>query len=413
MLKRKSFALLKYIEKYTRTDMVYLATGGFWTTASRVISAVFTFLLAIAFANILPEETFGHYRYVLTLATVAASFSLTGLNLAIIKDVARGAQGLLKIGFKTQLKWSIGTFIATLIMGVYYFTKGNAELMISSLIMGISLPIISSARLYSSFWEGKKDYKKNGIFDLVTTVIYSFFLFITVWFTAYVPAIIFVYYVTQVICAYTFYRWSLKFDSGVADLSHKTLNFGKHLSFLNVLSTIAGQLDKILVFHYLGAAQLATYALSQIPVSLLRSFLKSIAQIAFPKYSEKSLDTIRKSIYWKMLIFTAPIVLIVLLYSILAPFIFKTFFPKYLDAVLYSQVAILSLLFFQKKLIAYTALAHASNKILYSMSIYASLFKIVLLLVLLPLYGIWGAIFSDLIIHAIGLISSLWILKRF
>jgi O-antigen/teichoic acid export membrane protein len=182
---------------------------------------------------------------------------------------------------------------------------------------------------------------------------------------------------------------------------------------LNILSTIAAQLDKILVFHYLGASQLALYALSQIPVSQTRALLKPIVQMVFPKYSERPIGDIRISIYRKMILLTIPIIVIVTVYIILAPFIFKIFFPKYIDAVLYSQIGILSLLFFQKKLIAYTALAHASKKIIYGMSIYASLSKIILLLVLLPLYGIWGAIFTDLIVHAVGLISSLWILKRF
>ncbi len=112
------------------------------------------------------------------------------------------------------------------------------------------------------------------------------------------------------------------------------------------------------------------------------------------------------------MILTIPIVIMVLLYIIIAPYLFKFFFPKYIDAVLYSQVAILSLLFFQKKLIAYTALAHASKKILYSMSIYASFFKIFLLIILLPIYGIWGAIFAELIAQAAGLFTSLWALRR-
>ncbi len=410
--KHKAYKLLKHIEKYTKTDMVYLTTGTFWLTANQITNTALTFVLAVAFANILTVEAFGTYRFVLSIAAVIASFSLTGLNIAIIRDVAKGAKGLLKIAFITQMKWSAGTLLAALLLAGYYFIQGNTDLVISTILMGVFVPIISSANTYIPYWEGRKDYRKIGIFSITTTAIYVTFVFITIHLTTYVPIIVFVYYVTQALCAYFFYRQTLKFDEGINDISHNTINFGKHLSFLNILSTIAAQLDKILVFHYLGAAQLALYTLSQIPLNQTRALLKPITQLAFPKYSEKSLADIRISIYRKMIILTIPIIVMVVIYIILAPFIFKVFFPKYIDAVLYSQVGILSLLFFQKKLVAYTALAHASKKVIYGMSVYASLSKITLLLILLPMYGIWGAIFTEFILQALSLVTSLLVLKR-
>ena len=63
--------------------MVYLASGGFWTGVGQVSSALASFVSALLFANFLPRETFGVYRYVLTLAGILNSFSLTGLRGAL------------------------------------------------------------------------------------------------------------------------------------------------------------------------------------------------------------------------------------------------------------------------------------------------------------------------------------------
>ncbi len=411
-LKQTIISRLKSLEKYTKTDMVYLTTGSFWLTTNQVVSAAFTFGLAVALAHILPTEAFGNYRYVLSLAAVASAFSLTGLNLAVIKNVAKGVHGLLRTSFITQLKWSVGTFIASLVISGYYFLQNNNDLAISTFVMGLFLPVIASARIYSSFWEGKKNYKKIAIFDLITTIIYVGFLFITIHLTSYIPILVFMYFGTQAACAYLFYRMSLKYDTGVKDSPEETLNFGKHVSFLNVLSILAGQLDRILVFHYLGATQLAIYALSQIPVGYARTLLKPVVQMAFPKYSARSVEDIRSSIYHKMLIFTIPIILLVTFYILLAPYIFNTFFPKYADAIVYSQISMLVLLFYQKKLIAYTSLAHSSKKVLYLTSVIPSVLKMILLLILLPIYGIWGAIFTEFALQIFGFFSSFILLRR-
>ena len=69
-IKEKIYNLLRWSEKYTKTDMVYLAHGGFWLSFGQIISSLSSFLLAIAFANLLPKETYGNYKYILSIASI-------------------------------------------------------------------------------------------------------------------------------------------------------------------------------------------------------------------------------------------------------------------------------------------------------------------------------------------------------
>lgn len=411
-IKTITLRFLGLIQKHTKTDMVYLARNSFWTTATRISGALLSFVLAVCFANLLPESVFGNYKFILSLAAVASAFSLTGLHLAIIRDVARGTVGLLRTSFFVQLKWSVGVLVASLCMAGYYAFAGNMELASACLLMGIFLPITAAAKMYSPFLEGKKDYTRLSQYSIATTVAYTATLATAIFLTHNLLILIFLYFASQAICSLIFFLTSLKFDPINSAHPHKTVKFGKDLSFLNILSTLAGQLDKILVYHYLGAAQLATYALALVPASQVGTGLKQFAQLAYPKYSAKSLPEIRSTIYHKMALFSVPIIITVVLYIVLAPFVFKVFFPKYLEAVAYSQIAMLSVLFLQKKLITYTLLAHAPKKTLYRMSIWASVSKIGLLLLLLPLYGIWGAIATELISQGIGLVMTVVTLNR-
>jgi len=60
-----TYKILRYSERYTQTDMVYFASGGFWLLLGQFISTISAFLLLIAFANFLPKEVFGTYQYIL------------------------------------------------------------------------------------------------------------------------------------------------------------------------------------------------------------------------------------------------------------------------------------------------------------------------------------------------------------
>lgn len=65
-LKTRIHALLRSSERYFKTDMVYLAKGGSWLFSAQVLSGALSFILAIAFANLVPKEAFGTYKYVLS-----------------------------------------------------------------------------------------------------------------------------------------------------------------------------------------------------------------------------------------------------------------------------------------------------------------------------------------------------------
>src|SRR5689334_12787395 len=70
--------LLRWSERYMKTDMVYLAKGSFWLTLGQVAASASGLLLVIGFANLLPKEVYGTYKLILSLAGIIASFSLTG-----------------------------------------------------------------------------------------------------------------------------------------------------------------------------------------------------------------------------------------------------------------------------------------------------------------------------------------------
>ena len=69
-MKTKMLQILRWSERYTRTDMRYLAEGGFWVTANCVLQVALGLVTTIALANLLPKEALGTFQFILCQATI-------------------------------------------------------------------------------------------------------------------------------------------------------------------------------------------------------------------------------------------------------------------------------------------------------------------------------------------------------
>src|SRR3990167_8618565 len=120
-LKERITKILRWSEPYMKTDMVYLARGGFWLSLAMAVSMVGGFGLSLAFGNLVSPEVFGMYKFVFSLAGLFGTIALTTIGTTVTQAVARGFDGALKHGFKADLLWSIPGIILTLGAAVYYF----------------------------------------------------------------------------------------------------------------------------------------------------------------------------------------------------------------------------------------------------------------------------------------------------
>src|SRR3989344_575296 len=123
LLAKKATPLLRWMEKYTKTDMLYLAKGGFWLMLGQGILMVSGLILSVAFANLLPKDVYGTYQFIMSMASVISAFTLSGLNTSIMRAVAGGSEGALRTGVRTQLLWSTGMVVAGAALAAYYYVN--------------------------------------------------------------------------------------------------------------------------------------------------------------------------------------------------------------------------------------------------------------------------------------------------
>ncbi|MDD4332936.1 MAG: oligosaccharide flippase family protein [Patescibacteria group bacterium] len=412
-IKNKTYNLLRWSEKWMQTDMIYIAKGGFWLTLGQIISSASSFLLAIAFANLLPKETYGIYKYILSVAGILSIPTLSGINTAIIQAVARGYEGTFNRALKTKILWGILGGIASLFLAGYYYYLGNSVLTISFLIAAIFTPFMDSLTLYSAFLNGKKEFKLSTRYNIIIQTVSTLTIIAVLFLTKNIFLLILFYFIS-----YTSSRFishllvKKKFVFNDKEDPH-TISYGKHLSLVYILGAISLNIDKILVFHYLGAAELAIYTIAVAPPEQIKSLIKTlIVSLTLPKFSEKSTEEIKKTIYNKIVKVIIGVLSVTLFYLAAAPFIYKIFFHEYPESVLYSQFYAISLLAVMFYIPLTILQSQKKTKELYQFNVSTSLIQIALVAIFVIPFGLKGAIVANVLSKFASLAISFILLKR-
>jgi O-antigen/teichoic acid export membrane protein len=411
-LREKAVGVLRWSERYTRTDMVYLAKGGGWLAIGQLISTLSAFLLSIAFANFFPKEAYGEYRYIFSIIGIAGAFSLTGMDTALSRAVARGFDGTFKESMRMMLVWSLGTSAVLVAGAIYYFINDNTTLGWGLITAALATPFLKTFNLYGSFLVGKKDFGRRiryGVFyDVVPTIALACALSVT----DSALIIIGTYFLSYTVISFVLNRLTRTIYSGSIAVDEEARAYSFHLSAMNAVGAVSFQLDKILTFHYLGAAQLAIYSFSVAMPQQIRQLQKHVATLVFPKFSEQPFNQIRKHIAAKALRMFIVVSVIVLVYITVAPFIFRLFFPHYLDSIIYSQLYALVLLTSPIVLFKQALTAHKKTRELYMVQVVVPLFKIGMLFLIVPRYGILGTVLVILGAEVLNLMMTMFFLYR-
>src|SRR3989344_1043788 len=111
-VKQRAYQWLLGSEGFFKADMVYVAKGNSWQMFGQIVTSLLSLSLIFVFANFLSKETYGTYRYILSLAGILNIFTLTGMNQSVSQAVANGKDGVLKTSVSYQLKWNVMQLIA-------------------------------------------------------------------------------------------------------------------------------------------------------------------------------------------------------------------------------------------------------------------------------------------------------------
>ena len=405
-MKSKLIKILRWIQQYTKTDMVSLTKNGSWTMLSYVIQVGTGVITTIALANLLPKEILGTYQFILSVAAILSVLTLSGLSKAIISTVARGNDGVLRSGVRTKLKWNILIFLASGIVAGYYAWQGNNELAVAFLIVGAFAPLIEAFKLYHAFLIGKEAFRDTVMLGVWRKPLPLVAVVATAYLTNNITWMILAYFASHSISYVALYIITVRKYNLPKTEDEATISYSKHLSAINLFGKVASYMDKILIWHFLGAAAVASFTIAQLATKYSGGALNVLSQQVLPKVSKRDLPTLQKTLPHKVRLFTLVMAAGAGVYILLAPFMFALLFPEYPESIALSQVLALTLLFLPNQIYSQVLTAHRQIRSQYALSIIIPFIKTLLLFTLIPLYGIWGAVYVTLFMGIIGSITT-------
>ncbi len=339
-LKQRVIAFLRWSERYTKTDMLYLASGGFWSVIGQVAASLTALCLAIVMARFVPKDLYGDYKYILAIVSILATFSLTGIGTSVFQSIARGYRSSLADGFAENIRWSIFVFLGAFALGAYYLYKGNSMFGIGILIGGCITPFLSGFNLYSSLFAGEKDFGRLTWYGSVVTNVVPAIAVGAVAMIAPQPLFLLLAYfianTAAAACAY--WRGTLRYPDLSKTKDPGMATYGKHLSAMNILVGIANNIDQVLLFHFVGPIQLAVYNFATAIPDQFKGPWKSLDIMIQARFTNRTDRDIRTTMSNKVVwLFLASIAFIGF-YWLIAPFLYRLLFPQYVDAIFFSQL---------------------------------------------------------------------------
>jgi O-antigen/teichoic acid export membrane protein len=394
------------LEQLFKTDLGYLLKGGSWLALGQVVASASVFVLAIAFANLLPREIYGTYKYVQSVAGILAIFGMSGINTYIAQAVARGKEATFVSGMKARMRWGLLGGAAGLLVAVYYFFAGNTLLSEAFLIAAFITPFVDALGLYNVYLQGRRMFREAIVYFSIVQIVSSAVVLVTILFTDNLFLLVAAYFLPLALLrGYFHLRTLAKFPPNTED-DPQAISYGAHLSVINVLGQAANYIDTIIIFHALGAIPVALYSFALAPIAQITAlYQKNLPPLAIPKLANRSMASIDRMLWRRLLLLAVFGVAIVAAYIIIAPYVFHLVFPKYVDAIHLSEALSLLLLIGLPSAYLSAATQAKINAIppswLYLAAIPDAL-HIIALIAFIPFYGIYGVVIA----RAIDAIAS-------
>jgi len=397
-------ALINRLGRFMKTDADVLFRGTFWLSLGSLAGMGVAFALSVLYARYITKDVYGEYRYVLSVLSTLGIFTFPGLGIATTRAIARGFERTYYHTAKLIFRLSSLVAVFGVIISAYYFLTGQTRIAAALGLGSVLIPFVEGLGNWRGLLDGLGKYKTKSMWNsaiklsygitMIVVVVACYLLHISPLGT--LLALVGTYYGVHGI-GNIFALWRARpLINPETSTDPSATMYGMHLSFAGMIATIATYLDSVVIYNILGAEQLALYAFAIAPPEQLKSLLSNTALVSYTKLSLRTHTTavteIIRTLPRKALRACGISVALVIVYIVAAPFVYNVFFPKYTSSVLLSQIFALSLLVFPFGVFNTALDAIGNVRALYMNHSFAPIIQIILILVCIPLWGLWGAV---------------------
>lgn len=381
---------IQFATKYSNVDVKFFLKGGFWF-ALRQFGGMFRGLvLSIILARFLTVTALGQYELVLSISATLSILSIPGLNASIVQAVAKGNDGDYPLAVKTSFKWSLIAIPILISIGCYYLLTGNS-LGYSLIIISFLFPLVYSPNTWSAFLTVKEKFKEIAVFTLIESTICALAIFLVLMVSRQLIVLITLYF-SLLAFFNVLWFWLSKRAMLNKQKSSDMLSYGYFLTKISIIQLVTANIDKLLIGFLIGPIQLAYYSIGINFSQRIFDISKNFLSIASSKISTK--NTFSPKLY----IFIFGLFSIISVIGILMmPFVLPLLYTnQYQSSVIFAQIFLAFLPFYviTSLLKAHITYFTRDKLVLLQESLLYPFFKVILYLIMIPLFGVVGLAFA-------------------
>jgi O-antigen/teichoic acid export membrane protein len=387
------------LEKHFRVDARYFLSGGFWLTLSQGVTIFFGIITTALFAHFLTAADYGVYKYLIGVAALLSSLSLTGLGQSILQTAAKKYYGFYQLTLRTNFIYSLLITAISLATGGYYYFNENITLAIGCFLIAILQPLINTFQFIPVFLQGSRRFRESTTLQTVRVFVVALISLAALYLTENIVLLFATYLAGQLLTNFASHIVFRPSSQTIpSEVSTTYLNYAKHTSLRNLISGIAMRADSLIIFTKLGAVELAFYSIATIIPEQIKGSLKNLASLLTPKYAAiTDPDLLIRSLPKRSMQFFLILVTITSAYILIAPIIYDFLFPKYPDAIFYSQLSALAFPAFISILPNSILQARLANNALHRINFYSCITQLILVFIGSIVFGVMGAITATVI----------------
>jgi O-antigen/teichoic acid export membrane protein len=349
-------------------------------------------------ARWLAPETLGQFRYILAIFGVAGIFSMSGMNSAMIRGVAKGDTAVVGAAIKRILLIApLGT-VLLLLAGIERLFHGETIVATGFVVAALAFVPYNIVGTYGQILTGQQKIKELSILAILNNLAFAAAFFVILRGYRGLLIITMTYFgFDLVLRGILTIRELLRLK--VVGSAKEHLSLGNNLSAISVMQAIGWQLNQILIQRFFGYQSLAAFSVATVIPEQIKQTVNNLGGTFLQRLSrhertEARLKATRRH-YW--ISFWASVG-IVICYAAIAPIALPWLFPKYPDAVLPSIVYAIGLLAIPTAVGVNFLQAHNEEmKPLWTFYIMNTVSQFATSFALVPFFGGWGAVWGQTI----------------
>ncbi len=359
----------------------------------QVIAALGTYYFVI---RALSKDSFGEYHYILSVINIVSLVSLKDMNNAVMQSIARGFLGTYRKSIFISLATNAAGSVVLLGFAIGHYFNHDLEISIGFFISALFFPFVHGLLQWHSIQIGKENFFRNilhkggELFSTYALIIAGVLLLpgtllIPLLFTLFIPAI------HNGIMTLISYR-SVSPDAPVED---GAITYGIKTTIYSAANIISMHLDKLLLLFFLSPAAVASFVAADRIAELFRNITQDVSVILSPKFAKCEHYTRQLDKYLKIYVFVFGAGIIIFAFTLLPPLILFLFSENYADSIPYAQALLCSVCIGNMATLRFRFIRSKIDTDSHRIVLLStSLARIVTSLILIPFFGIIGAVAS-------------------